>query len=156
VPKPSKGGRNAQSKSVRGGKGKDGKGKGGKGKGNRRTRRQGSSNDETPAAGGPLVAGKDVTTNPTIQCYGCRAYGHPKKKWGEVTCPYWVVDADGSEYHDPNHKPPTPQRAHPLLLVQRWIRLELPMLPPPLPSTLTPCLRLLRSLSTPTTPPLPR
>jgi hypothetical protein len=34
LPKQGKGGRNAQAKSVRGGKGKDGKGKGGKGKNN--------------------------------------------------------------------------------------------------------------------------
>ena len=30
----------------------------------------------------------------------------PRRSGGVVQCPYWVVDADGSEYHDPNHKPP--------------------------------------------------
>ena len=71
VPKQGKGGRNAQSRSV-GGKAKGSKGgkakgsKGGKGN-NRRTRRQGSSNDEAPADAGPLVAGKDGTTNAAIQ-----------------------------------------------------------------------------------------
>ena len=51
------------------------------------------------------MAGKDGTTNPAVQCYGCQSYGHVKKKWGVVQCPYWVVAADGSEYHDPNHQP---------------------------------------------------
>ena len=110
IPNNGKGNRNAQAKNVRGGKGKDGKGKGGKkgGKakgGNRRTRRQTAQNDEAPPSDGALVPGIDGTVVAHMQCYGCQNYGHGKKKWGVVQCPYWVIDADGSEYYDPNHKP---------------------------------------------------
>jgi hypothetical protein len=113
LPKPGKGNRNAQAKSVRGGKGKDGKGKGGKGKGgkgkgrNQRTRRQTAQNDEpSPSADRAPVAGRNGTVVAHVQCYGCQEYGHVKKKWGVANCPHWVVAADGSEYHDPHHKPP--------------------------------------------------
>jgi hypothetical protein len=105
VPKQGKGGRNAQARSV-GGKGKGGKGKGGKG-GNRRTpRRQGSQRDDAtpgPGAGSP-AAGLDGTVSAHVQCYGCQKYGHVKKKGGVVNCPWWVVTAGGSEYHDANLK----------------------------------------------------
>jgi hypothetical protein len=39
-----------------------------------------------------------------VQCYGCKNFGHVKKKQGQVNCPWWVVKPDGSECYDANHK----------------------------------------------------